>query len=204
MINKAIVVGHLGRDPELRYTQSGTAVATLNLATNRRRRDQEGNYIDETEWHRIVAWSKTAEFCGNYLKKGALLYVEGRLQTRKWTDQNGVDRYTTEIVAENLQSLTPKGGQGAGSSLNEPPPLEDADYSGYGGSSGGYGSGYGGDSYSGGNSGSGNDFFGSNSGGSGGDAGSSDTSSDFGDSFKGEGDSGGFGGDDGTGDDTPF
>lgn len=120
MINKVILIGNLGRDPELRYTQNGTAVATLNIATSRRRKDQEGNYIDETEWHRVVAWAKTAEFCGNYLSKGYRVYVEGRLQTRKWTDQSGQDRYTTEVIAETLQNLTPKGAT-PGGGYQEPP-----------------------------------------------------------------------------------
>ncbi|PIE71821.1 MAG: single-stranded DNA-binding protein [Deltaproteobacteria bacterium] len=145
MVNKVILIGNLGRDPELRYTQSGTAVATLNMATSRRRKDQDGNYIDETEWHRVIAWAKTAEFCGNYLSKGHKIYVEGRLQTRKWTDQNGQDRYTTEVVAENLQSLTPKGSSSAGG-FQEPPPPDDPFGTG-GGSmgSGGFDSGAGGD-----------------------------------------------------------
>ncbi len=131
MVNKVILVGNLGRDPELRYTQNGTAVATLNMATSRRRKDQDGNYMDETEWHRVIAWAKTAEFCGNYLSKGHKIYVEGRLQTRKWTDQNGQDRYTTEVVAENLQSLTPKGA-GMGGGGFQDPPLPDDPFSGGG------------------------------------------------------------------------
>ncbi len=144
MVNKVILIGNLGRDPELRYTQSGTAVATLNMATSRRRKDQDGNYMDETEWHRVVAWAKTAEFCGNYLSKGHKVYVEGRLQTRKWTDQNGVDRYTTEIVAENLQSLTPKGAAGSMGGFQEPP-LPDDPFSSGGGMGGGFGADSGGD-----------------------------------------------------------
>lgn len=137
MVNKVILIGNLGRDPELRYTQSGTAVATLNMATSRRRKDQDGNFIDETEWHRVIAWAKTAEFCSNYLSKGHKVYVEGRLQTRKWTDQNGQDRYTTEVVVENLQSLTPKGGSGGGGGFQEPPLPDDPFGTGMGESFGG-------------------------------------------------------------------
>ncbi len=143
MVNKVILIGNLGRDPELRYTQSGTAVATLNMATSRRRKDQDGNYIDETEWHRVIAWAKTAEFCGNYLSKGHKIYVEGRLQTRKWTDQNGQDRYTTEVVAENLQSLTPKGSGSMGGF--QEPPLPDDPFGSGGSMSGGFTSDVGGD-----------------------------------------------------------
>ena len=108
MVNKAILVGNLGSDPEMRYTQSGTAVATLSLATNRKWKDKSGQQQDETEWHRVVVWSKSAEFCGNYLKKGMKVYVEGRLQTRKWQDNSGVDRYTTEIIASSVLDLSQK------------------------------------------------------------------------------------------------
>ncbi len=161
MVNKVILVGNLGRDPELRYTQSGTAVATLNMATSRRRKDQDGNYIEETEWHRVIAWAKTAEFCGNYLSKGHKVYVEGRLQTRKWTDQNGQDRYTTEVVAENLQSLTPKGSSGSMGGGFQEPPLPDDPFgsggSGGVGGAGGSGSSMGGSFDMGGDSGTGDD-----------------------------------------------
>ncbi len=125
MINKVILVGNLGQDPELRYTQAGTAVATLSVATSRVWKDKDGNKQDETEWHRVIVWAQTAEFCGNYLSKGHKVYVEGRLQTRKWQDQNGNDRYTTEIVANELKSLTPKGGDGGGSGFAGEPPLPD-------------------------------------------------------------------------------
>lgn len=114
MINKAILVGNLGADPELRYTQGGTAVATLSLATTRRWKDKQGSMQDETEWHKIVCWAGQAEFCNNYLKKGMKVYVEGRITTRKWQDQNGNDRWSTEIVAETVQNLTPKQGGGQG------------------------------------------------------------------------------------------
>ncbi|MEN8200029.1 MAG: single-stranded DNA-binding protein [Thermodesulfobacteriota bacterium] len=125
MINKVILVGNLGQDPELRYTQSGTAVATLSVATNRVWKDRDGNKQDETEWHRVIVWAQTAEFCSNYLSKGNKVYVEGRLQTRKWQDQNGNDRYTTEIVANELKSLTPRAGEGGGGGFSGEPPMPD-------------------------------------------------------------------------------
>ena len=105
MINKAIIVGNLGADPEIRYTQSGSQVATFNVATSERWRDQEGQQQESTEWHRIVAWRKLAEICGEYLHKGSKVYIEGKIQTRKWQDQNGNDRYTTEIVAREMKML---------------------------------------------------------------------------------------------------
>ncbi len=92
MVNKVILIGNLGVAPELRHTQNGTPVASLRLATSRRRKDQQtGEWIDETEWHRVTVWGKSAEFCNNYLTKGSRVYVEGRLQTRKWQDQNGLE-----------------------------------------------------------------------------------------------------------------
>jgi len=125
MVNKVILVGNLGADPELRYTQSGTAVATLSVATNRRWKDKDGNQQDETEWHRVIVWAQTAEGCGNYLSKGMKVYVEGRLQTRKWQDQSGNDRYTTEIIAQTIQNLTPKGSEYGGGGGFEEPPMPD-------------------------------------------------------------------------------
>jgi single-strand DNA-binding protein len=105
-MNKVILVGRLGQDPKLSYTQSGQAVANFTMATDEGYRDRNsGQKVERTEWHRIVAWRQTAEFCGNYLSKGRLVLVEGKLQTRKWQDQNGQDRYTTEIVANNVQGL---------------------------------------------------------------------------------------------------
>ena len=124
MINKVILVGNLGADPEIRYTQGGTAVATLSIATNRRWKDRDGNLQDETEWHRVIVWAGQAEFCNNYLSKGMKVYVEGRLQTRKWQDQNGNDRWTTEIIANTIQNLTPKASEGGGGGLSgQEPPL---------------------------------------------------------------------------------
>lgn len=110
-LNKVLLIGNLGQDPEMRYTQSQLAVATLNLATGERKKNPDGQWVDHTEWHRVVAFGKTAENCGQYLQKGRQIYVEGSLRTRKWQDKNGQDRYTTEIVANNIQFL---GGKGAG------------------------------------------------------------------------------------------
>ena len=116
MLNKAMLIGNLGADPELRYTQSGVAVASLRIATSRRWKDKEGQQQEQTEWHNIVAWDRLGEICNEYLHKGSKIYVEGRLQTRKWQDQSGNDRYTTEIVASDVQFLTPRGEGGGGHS----------------------------------------------------------------------------------------
>jgi len=121
MINKVILVGNLGQDPELKYTQSGIAVATLSVATNRAWRDKDDNWQDETEWHRVIVWAQAAERCSTSFSKGNKVYVEGRLQTRKWQDQNGNDRYTTEIVSNVLKNLTPKETEGGGGFSGEPP-----------------------------------------------------------------------------------
>jgi single-strand DNA-binding protein len=116
MINKVILVGNLGRDPEIRSTPSGRPVANFSLATNRRWRDQEGNRRDETEWHNIVCWGRQAEIAGQYLTKGKQIYVEGRLQTRSWEDrQSGEKKYRTEIVCENFQMLGQRGDVDTGS-----------------------------------------------------------------------------------------
>lgn len=138
MVNKVILIGNLGADPEIRYTQNGTPVATFSLATTERRKGQDGQVQEMTEWHRIVAWQRLAEICGEYLSKGSKVYIEGRLQTRKWKDQGGNDRYTTEIVAREMKMLTPRstaagggneyGGNGygfGGDSFPEPPPVGD-------------------------------------------------------------------------------
>ncbi|MFN8007645.1 MAG: single-stranded DNA-binding protein [Terriglobia bacterium] len=105
-VNKVILVGRLGKDPELKYTQSGTPVARFTLATDENWKDQNGEKQQRTEWHNIVAWRKLAEICGQYLNKGKLVYVEGRLQTRSWEDKEGNKRYTTEIQADNLVMLS--------------------------------------------------------------------------------------------------
>ncbi len=128
MINKAIIIGNLGADPEIRYTQSGSPVATFNVATTERWKDQDGTQKEATEWHRIVAWRRLAEICGEYLHKGSRVYVEGRIQTRKWQDQNGNDRWTTEIIAREMKMLDRRetGGDSYGSGqeqqYQEPPP----------------------------------------------------------------------------------
>ena len=109
MLNMAQIIGHLGRDPELRYTQEGTAVANLAVATNESWKDKDGEKQERTEWHRVVLFGKAAEIAGEYVKKGSLVYLQGRLQTRKWLADDGQDRYTTEIVAARLRMLGGKG-----------------------------------------------------------------------------------------------
>jgi single-strand DNA-binding protein len=105
-INKVILIGNLGKDPEVRFTPSGQAVANFNIATTDSWTDKSnGQKQERTEWHRIVVWGKLAELCGEYLKKGRQCYVEGRLQTREWTDKEGVKKYTTEVVANTVQFL---------------------------------------------------------------------------------------------------
>jgi len=132
-LNKVQLIGHLGKDPELSYTASGVAVAKYSIATNERWKDQEGNVQERTEWHNIVAWRKLAEICGQYLKKGSKVYLEGKLQTRSWDDKNtGVKRYTTEIIADDLIMLDSKGAGDAGvnniqPSVEEPPVPEKDD-----------------------------------------------------------------------------
>ncbi|KGE77871.1 single-stranded DNA-binding protein [Halomonas sp. ND22Bw] len=114
-VNKVILIGNLGQDPEVRFTPSGTAVANLNLATTDTWMDrQSGQRQERTEWHRVVMFNKTAEIAQQYLRKGSKVYVEGRLQTRKWQDQNGQDKYSTEIVANDMQMLDSRGGEMGG------------------------------------------------------------------------------------------
>jgi len=105
MINKVILVGRLGADPEVRYTPDGAQVTTFRLATDEQWKDKSGERAQRTEWHRVVAFRKLAEICGSYLSKGRLVYVEGRIQTRSWEDKDGQKRFTTEIVASNMQIL---------------------------------------------------------------------------------------------------
>lgn len=109
MINKVILIGNLGADPEIRYTQSGTPVCNFRIATTERWKGQDGQQQEQTEWHNIVAWRRLAEICSEYLSKGSKVFIEGKLQTRKWQDQNGNDRYSTEIVARDMQMLSPRG-----------------------------------------------------------------------------------------------
>ena len=112
-VNKVILVGNLGRDPETRYTTSGDAVTNIRLATTDTWKDKAGEKQERTEWHNIVFYGRQAEIAGEYLKKGRQIYVEGRLQTRKWQDKEGQDRYTTEIIADRMQMLGSREGGGA-------------------------------------------------------------------------------------------
>ncbi len=112
MVNKVILIGNLGADPEIRYTQSGTPVANFNLATSETWRNQDGSKEERTEWHRIVAWRRLAEICGEYLNKGTRVYIEGSIRTRKWEDRDGNTRYTTEIEAREMRILSPRSGGG--------------------------------------------------------------------------------------------
>lgn len=113
-INKVILIGHLGADPEIKYMPSGAAVANLSLATTEGWKDkQSGEKQERTEWHRVVLFSRLAEIAGEYLRKGSQVYIEGRLQTRKWQGKDGQDRYTTEIVANDMQMLGGRGGGGS-------------------------------------------------------------------------------------------
>ena len=127
-LNKVMLIGHVGKDPELKYTPGGKAVATFNVATDESYKDKSGNLQARTEWHRIVTWERRAEVMGEYLKKGQLVYVEGRLQTRSWDDKDGNKRYMTEIVADNVQFLGGKKSEAGGASstaASVPPPAED-------------------------------------------------------------------------------
>ena len=138
MINKVILIGNLGADPEIRYTQSGAPVATFRIATTERWKGQDGQTQEQTEWHNIVAWRGLAQICGEHLAKGSRVYIEGKLQTRKWQDKNGNDRYSTEIIAREMKMLSPRsttgsgGGEYSGSGMGyggdpfpEPPPMGD-------------------------------------------------------------------------------
>jgi single-strand DNA-binding protein len=135
-INKVILIGHLGRDPEVRYTQDGTAVANFTMATSEKWKDKAtGERRERTEWHRIVAWRRLGEICGEYLSKGKQVYIEGSLQTREWQDQDGNKRWTTEIVARDMQMLGSKdqagsvsegyAGGGTGQATNQSPTEDD-------------------------------------------------------------------------------
>ncbi len=123
-INKVIIVGNLGNDPEMRYMPNGNAVTNISVATSETWNDkQTGQQQERTEWHRVVAFGKLAELMGQYLKKGSQVYIEGRLQTRKWQDNNGQDRYTTEILADQMQML---GGRPSDSADFQSPPAQSA------------------------------------------------------------------------------
>src|SRR3989337_1650436 len=128
-VNKVILVGNLGKDPELRYAPSGMAIANFNIATTETWKDKSGAKQEKTEWHKIVAFNKLAEICGEYLNKGKQVYIEGRIQTRQWEDKDGNKRYTPEIVAQTMHFLGPPGGKGAspqsaGGAQEEAPPME--------------------------------------------------------------------------------
>jgi single-strand DNA-binding protein len=121
-VNKAILVGNLGRDPELRTTPNGQSVVNFTLATSETWTDKSGERVERTEWHRIVAWGRTAEHCNQYLSKGRTVYIEGRIQTREWEDKDGNKRYTTEINANTVNFIGPRtdGGGGGGAPSGSP------------------------------------------------------------------------------------
>lgn len=120
-VNKVIILGHLGKDPEMRYMPDGKAIANFSVATSENFKDREGNKQERTEWHRVVLFGRVAEIAGEYLRKGSMAYVEGRLQTRKWTDKEGQERYTTEIVGDRLQLVGPRNDGGANSGNDRQP-----------------------------------------------------------------------------------
>ena len=151
-LNKVLLIGNLGKDPEVRYTPGGQAVANFTIATNDAWTDKQGQKQERTEWHRIVVWGKTAENCGEYLSKGRQVYVEGRLQTREWNNKEGVKQYTTEVVANQVLFLAggERGagqgrggakGSGGGDDFGPPPPGFDEGPSSSGGGGGGPGGG---------------------------------------------------------------
>ena len=135
-VNKVILIGNLGRDPEVRYSPNGGAIANITLATSEAWKDKNtGEQVEKTEWHRVVFFRRLAEIAGEYLKKGSKVYIEGKLQTRKWQDKDGNDRYTTEIVANEMQMLDSRGGSASfsqdessmASSQQEPMPAGEFD-----------------------------------------------------------------------------
>lgn len=137
-LNKVMLIGNLGKDPEVRYTASGQAVASFSLATSEKFKSKTGEWEERTEWHNITLWGKLAEIAGEYLSKGKTVYIEGRLQTRKWQDKSGNDRYTTDIVGDKMQMLSAKGERRGGESSSAPaagggggsyeePPFQDDD-----------------------------------------------------------------------------
>ena len=125
-VNKVILIGNLGRDPETRYMPDGGAVTNVSIATTETWKDKNGEKQEKTEWHRVAFFGKLAEIAGEYLKKGSQVYVEGRLQTRKWQDKDGADKYTTEIVADRMQMLGSRQGMGGGDREREASPDRDA------------------------------------------------------------------------------
>jgi single-strand DNA-binding protein len=148
-VNKVILVGNLGADPDMRYTPSGQGVCELRIATSESWNDKNGQRQERTEWHRVVVWGKRAEVCSKYLSKGRQVYVEGRIQTRTYDDKDGNKKYMTEIIAADVQFLggggeKRDGAPGGGGRKDEPPPPSDADFGGGGGGYGGGGGGGGG------------------------------------------------------------
>ncbi|HAU91396.1 MAG: single-stranded DNA-binding protein [Alteromonadaceae bacterium TMED7] len=147
-VNKVILVGNLGNDPEVRYMPNGNAVANLSLATSESWKDQQGQVQERTEWHRLTMYRRLAEIAGEYLKKGSQIYVEGKLQTRKWQDQQGQDRYTTEIIVDQMQMLGGReGGQGGQGGGYQQRPQGGQQGGGYGGGNQNYGGGNQGGNY---------------------------------------------------------
>ena len=123
-VNKVIIIGNLGRDPETRYMPDGGAITNISVATTDKWKDKSGEMQEKTEWHRVAFFGKLAEIAGEYLKKGSQVYVEGRLQTRKWQDKDGQDKYTTEIVANQMQMLGSRQGMGGGAGAEREMPAE--------------------------------------------------------------------------------
>lgn len=117
MLNKASIIGNLGNDPDMRYTQSDTAVCNISVATTERWKNKDGERVEETEWHRVVAFGKLAEIMGQYLRKGSQVYIEGKIKTEKYTDKEGVERYSTKIYANEMKML---GGRGDGGQKSDP------------------------------------------------------------------------------------
>ena len=137
-INKVILVGNLGNDPEVRYSQSGSAITTLSVATSESWKDKDGNQQERTEWHRVKAFGRLAEIMGEYLKKGRQVYIEGSLRTEKYTDKNGVEKYSTDIIADEMQMLGGMGeGGGGGGERSERPARPSGGGGGGGGDRGG-------------------------------------------------------------------
>lgn len=124
-LNKVQLIGRLGRDPELKYTANGQAIATLNIATNESYKDKDGKPVELTDWHRVIAWRKLAEICGQYLKKGSLVYIEGKLKTRSFDDKQGQKKFVTEIVADTMQMLGGRAQEGG--DYVPPPPSGEMD-----------------------------------------------------------------------------
>lgn len=126
MFNKVFLIGNLGQDPEVRHTNSGQAVANLRVATSRKFKDKDGTWQEQTEWHTVACWGRTAETAGQYLRKGSKVFVEGRLQTRSWDDKEGKKQYRTEVVADTLKFLDSRGGGGGADEGGYPGPSEPA------------------------------------------------------------------------------